>query len=176
MATKPAAKKTGQHANGADAIDNAPRRRVLGGVHRGAFSVRMPAGTSTSSRKVAAALNAVIESNQSLEREIRRFRRSIGKEGEAKRPTIGHPGGAWASTLDAVNDLVEDLSQPNTEIARVISAVANGDLSQTMALEIEGRPLQGQFLTTAKTVNTMVGRSEEHTSELQSPCNLVCRL
>ena len=137
MATKTAAKKTGQHANGADAIDNATMLRVLAAVHRGDFSVRMPAGTSTSSRKVAAALNAVIESNQSLEREIRRFRRSIGKEGEAKRPTIGHPGGAWASTLDAVNDLVEDLSQPNTEIARVISAVANGDLSQTMALEIE---------------------------------------
>src|SRR3989449_537225 len=67
---------------------------------------------------------------------------------------------------DAVNDLVEDLAQPNTEIARVIGAVANGDLSQTMALEIDGRPLQGQFLTTAKTVNTMVGQLNAFASEV----------
>src|SRR5205807_661510 len=58
------------------------------------------------------------------------------------------------------------LSQPNTEIARVISAVANGDLSQTMALEIDGRPLQGQFLTTAKTVNTMVGQLNAFAGEV----------
>src|SRR5205085_555268 len=44
--------------------------------------------------------------------------------------------------------------------------VANGDLSQTMALEIDGRPLQGQFLTTAKTVNTMVGQLNAFSSEV----------
>src|SRR3989442_109157 len=166
MATKSGVRKTAQRVNGADGIVSTTMLRVLAAVQRGDFSARMPAGSSSSARKVAAALNAVIESNQGLEREIRRFRRSIGKEGEAKRPTIGHPGGAWASTLDAVNDLVEDLSQPNTEIARVISAVANGDLSQTMALEIEGRPLQGQFLTTAKTGNTMVGQLNAFAGEV----------
>src|SRR5207237_1294427 len=72
----------------------------------------------------------------------------------------------WASTLDAVNDLVEDLGRPNSEIARVISAVANGDLSQTMPLEIDGRPLQGQFLNTAKTVNTMVGQLNAFAGEV----------
>src|SRR5204863_21324 len=116
--------------------------------------------------KVAAALNAVIESNERLEHEIRRLNRHVGKEGQVKRAGIIHSGGAWASTLDAVNDLVEDLARPNTEVARVISAVANGDLSQTMALEIDGRPLQGQFLSTAKTVNTMVGQLNAFASEV----------
>src|SRR5205807_818245 len=74
--------------------------------------------------------------------------------------------GAWAPTLEAVNDLVEDLARPITEIARVISAVANGDLSQTMALEIDSRPLQGQFLNTAKTVNTMVEQLNAFASEV----------
>src|SRR3989454_4510893 len=166
MATKTAVRKTAQRANGPGGIDSTTMLRVLAAVQRGDFSARMPAGSSSSARKVAAALNAVIESNQGLEREIRRFSRSIGKEGQVKRAAIGHAGGAWASTLDAVNDLVEDLSQPNTEIARVISAVANGDLSQTMALEIEGRPLQGQFLTTAKTVNTMVGQLNAFAGEV----------
>src|SRR5207302_569607 len=158
--------RTAQRVNGADGIDSTTMLRILAAVQRGDFSARMPAGSSSSARKVAAALNAVIESNQGLEREIRRFSRSIGKEGQVKRAAIGHAGGAWASTLDAVNDLVEDLSQPNTEIARVISAVANGDLSQTMALEIEGRPLKGQFLTTAKTINTMVGQLNAFAGEV----------
>src|SRR3989441_191457 len=166
MATKTAVRKTAQRANGAGGIDSATMLRVLAAVQRGDFSARMPAGSSSYARKVATALNAVIESNQGLEREIRRLSRSIGKEGQLKRAAIGHAGGAWTSTLDAVNDLVEDLSQPNTEIARVISAVANGDLSQTMALEIEGRPLQGQFLTTAKTVNTMVDQLNAFASEV----------
>src|SRR5450759_293055 len=62
--------------------------------------------------------------------------------------------------------MVEDLVRPNTEMARVIGAVANGDLSQTMALEIQGRRLQGQFLETAKTVNTMVNHRRSFSSEV----------
>src|SRR5207249_5664379 len=72
------------------------------------------------------------------------------------RAPLGDAGGAWASTLDAINDLIEDLARPNMEMGRVIRAVAAGDLSQTMPLEIDGRRLQGQFLNTAKTVNTLV--------------------
>src|SRR2546428_1581349 len=162
MATKAATRSR----NGADAIDSKVALRVLASVQRGDFSVRMPTDWSGSAGKVAAAINDIIESNQRVEREIRRLSRNVGKEGRVKRAAVGHSGGAWAATLDAVNDLVEDLAQPNTEIARVIGAVANGDLSQTMALEIDGRPLQGQFLTTAKTVNTMVGQLNAFANEV----------
>src|SRR5437762_273051 len=166
MATKAATRSRNQQGNGADAIDSKVALRVLASVQRGDFAVRMPTEWSGSAGKVAAAINDIIESNQRLEREIRRLNRNVGKEGQVKGAQIGHAGGAWAATLDAVNDLVEDLAQPNTEIARVIGAVANGDLSQTMALEIDGRPLQGQFLTTAKTVNTMVGQLNAFASEV----------
>src|SRR5438874_564808 len=167
MATRAATKSRPQHINGEkrDAIDHKVALRVLASVQRGDFSVRMPTEWSGSAGKVAAAINDIIESNQHLEREIRRLNRNVGKEGQVKRTAAAHAG-AWATTLDAVNDLVEDLAQPNTEIARVIGAVANGDLSQTMALEIDGRPLQGQFLTTAKTVNTMVGQLNAFASEV----------
>src|SRR5207247_4693956 len=104
-------------------------------------------------------------SDQRLAPETHRLTRGIGKEGQLKRAGTGEVG-AWAPTLEAVNDLVEDLARPNTEIARVISAVANGDLSQTMALEIDSRPLQGQFLNTAKTVNTMVEQLNAFASEV----------
>ncbi len=166
MATKAATRIRSHQGNGGDAIDSKVALRVLASVQRGDFSVRMPTDWSGSAGKVAAAINDIIESNQRLEREIRRLSRNVGKEGQVKRAAVGHSGGAWAATLHAVNDLVEDLAQPNTEIARVIGAVANGDLSQTMALEIDGRPLQGQFLTTAKTVNTMVGQLNAFASEV----------
>jgi signal transduction histidine kinase/HAMP domain-containing protein/DNA-binding response OmpR family regulator len=173
MAARTAVNGTAQHKNGAGQparaghgeIDSKSLLRVLNAVQQGDFTARMPVGGKGSAAKVASALNSIIDSNQRLEREIRRLSRHVGKEGEIKQATMGH-GGAWQTTLDAVSDLVEDVARPNTEIARVISAVANGDLSQTMALEIEGRRLQGQFLTTAKTVNTMVGQLNAFASEV----------
>ena len=44
--------------------------------------------------------------------------------------------------------------------------MAQGDLSQTMALEIDDRPLQGEFLRTAKTVNKMVDQLGSFASEV----------
>src|SRR6202171_4148826 len=129
MATKVAAK---------DGIDSRVTLGVLTAVKRGDFSARMPANWTGGAGKVASALNDIIESNQRLEREIRRLSKRVGKEGQVKRAGLGDAGGVWASTLDAVNDLIEDLVRPNTEMARVISAVANGDLTQTIALEVDG--------------------------------------
>src|SRR4030088_363046 len=156
MATKVAAR---------DSIDGRVALNVLTAVKRGDFSVRMPSTWTGNAGKVARALNDVIESNQRLEREIRRLSRRVGKEGQSKRAGRGDAGGVWAPTLDAVNDLIDDLVRPNTEMARVISAVANGDLSQNMAHEIEGGRLQGQFLETARTVNTMVNQLRSFSSE-----------
>src|SRR6202158_3744798 len=147
-------------------IDARVALNVLTAVKRGDFSARMPSNWTGNAGKVASSLNDIIESNQRLEREIRRLPKRVGKEGQVKRAGLGDAGGVWASTLDAVNDLVEDLVRPNTEMARVISAVANGDLTQTMALEIEGRRLQGQFLETARTVNTMVNQLRSFSSEV----------
>jgi HAMP domain-containing protein len=139
-----------------DIIDPRVALSVLTAVKRGDFSARMPATWTGAAGRVAAALNEIIESNRRLERELQRLSKRVGKEGRIKRAPLGDAGGAWAATLDAVNDLIEDLSRPNVEMGRVIRAVASGDLSQTMPMEIDGRRLQGQFLNTAKTVNTMV--------------------
>jgi HAMP domain-containing protein/signal transduction histidine kinase/CheY-like chemotaxis protein len=157
MATKVTAK---------DTVDARVALNVLSAVKRGDFSARMPSTWTGGAGKVASALNDVIESNQRLEREIRRLTKRVGKDGQAKKAGLADAGGVWASTLDAVNDLIDDLVRPNTEMARVIGAVANGDLSQTMALEIEGARLRGQFLETARTVNTMVNQLRSFSSEV----------
>ena len=68
--------------------------------------------------------------------------------------------------MDSLNTLIGDVVQPSTEVARVIGAVAKGDLSQNMALDVEGRPLKGEFLRTARVVNTMVGRLNAFANEV----------
>ena len=68
--------------------------------------------------------------------------------------------------MRTVNALIDDLGRPTTEIARVIAAVAEGDLSQHMANEIEGRPLRGEFLQIGRTVNTMVDQLSSFADEV----------
>jgi signal transduction histidine kinase/HAMP domain-containing protein/CheY-like chemotaxis protein len=151
------------------AVDNTDPRvmlRVLTAVKRGDFTVRVPVTSTGQAGKVASAINDIIESNQRLERELRRLSKRVGKEGQIKHASIGDAGGAWAATLDAINDLIEDVVSPNTEMARVISAVAKGDLSQTVPTDIDGRRLQGQFLETARIVNTMVNQLRAFSSEV----------
>ena len=102
-----------------------------------------------------------------MAQELERLSRVVGKEGKInQRADIGEVTGAWAESVASVNTLIGDLVHPTSETARVIGAVAKGDLSQTMALEIEGRPLEGEFLRTAKTVNTMVNQLSSFASEV----------
>src|SRR5205807_2560874 len=93
--------------------------------------------------------------------------RAVGKEGKInQRATLGSATGDWAACVESVNGLIGDLVQPSTEVARVIGAVANGDLSQTMAVEVDGRSLKGEFLHTARVVNTMVEQLNSFASEV----------
>ncbi|MDP8981590.1 MAG: HAMP domain-containing protein, partial [Acidobacteriota bacterium] len=78
----------------------------------------------------------------------------------------GSVTGDWADCVESVNSLISDLVQPSTEVARVIGAVAKGDLAQTMSLEVDGRPLRGEFLHTARVVNTMVQQLNSFASEV----------
>jgi hypothetical protein len=66
----------------------------------------------------------------------------------------------------SVNTLIDDLLWPTTEVTRAISAVAKGDLLQTVNLDVEGRPLQGEFLRSANIVNTMIRQLSVFTSEV----------
>src|SRR5207302_489032 len=92
---------------------------------------------------------------------------AVGKEGRiTQRMALPTATGGWAKRTEAVNSLITDLVQPTAEVARVIGAVARGDLEQRMALEIEGRPLQGEFLRIGTTVNTMVDQLGSFASEV----------
>ncbi len=140
---------------------------ALTALKKGDFSVRLPIEWEGVSGKIADTFNEVIELNDKMAKELDRLSRMVGKEGRiTERASIGEVSGAWADTVASVNDLVSDLVHPTSETARVIGAVAKGDLSQTMALDVGGRPLRGELLRTAKTVNTMVDQLGSFASEV----------
>jgi signal transduction histidine kinase/HAMP domain-containing protein len=130
---------------------------ALNALKRGDASVRLPMDWPGALGRVADVFNDVVDRNERMAQELERLSRMVGKEGKlAKRGSLGDVTGFWRDSIDAVNQLIDDLVHPTSETARVIGAVAQGDLSQTMALEADGQPLQGEFLRTAKTVNKMV--------------------
>ena len=150
-----------------DTLDARVLLGVLTKLKKGDFTARMPEDWTGIAGKVADTLNEVIETNQRLGRELDRVGRTVGKQGKtSQRLNLGEVGGGWATAVDTVNELIEDLVRPTSDMARVIGAVANGDLSQTIPLEVDGRPLEGQFLRTAKTVNTMVSQLDSFAAEV----------
>ncbi|TMG83052.1 MAG: response regulator, partial [Betaproteobacteria bacterium] len=140
---------------------------ALNALKRGDASVRLPVDWPGSLGRVADVFNDVVERNERMAQELSRISRVVGKEGKlSKRCSMGDVTGFWRDSVDAVNMLIDDLVHPTSETARVIGAVAQGDLSQTMALEVDGAPLRGEFLRTAKTVNKMVDQLGSFAAEV----------
>jgi len=133
----------------------------------GDFSVRLPSDWTGVAGKIADGFNDVVAFNQRLTSETARVSRVVGKEGKLKqRLNVSGSTGDWASKVESINTLIEDLVWPTTEVTRTISAVAKGDLTQPMTLDVEGRPLEGEFLRSAKIVNKMIEQLGVFTSEV----------
>src|SRR5262245_12434495 len=153
--------------NNSEVIDSRQLLKALRTIERGDFTYRMPLDQTGVAGEIAESFNHVAYLNQRLANELERISNVVGKEGKiTQRAALGDGSGSWASCIDSINALVGDLVRPTAEVARVIGAVAKGDLSQTMALEIEGAPLRGEFLRTARTINTMVEQLSSFGSEV----------
>src|SRR5580658_10286200 len=150
-----------------DALDASTLLKTLIAFKDGDFSVRMPVNLAGVDGKIADTLNDIFKLNERMASEFARISDAVGKEGKiSQRASLGTASGRWAECLESVNGLIGDLVQPSTEVARVIGAVAKGDLSQNMALEVDGRSLKGEFLHTARVVNTMVEQLNSFASEV----------
>ncbi|MEO6388589.1 MAG: HAMP domain-containing protein, partial [Croceibacterium sp.] len=136
-------------------------------LRQGDFTVRLPEHGSDADVELATLFNEVVSLNQQMTGEFERLSRVVGKEGKiGHRAKVTGATGGWDSKLRAINELIDDMVQPTVEVARVIGSVAKGDLSQSMAVEIEGRPLKGEFLRIGKVVNTMVAQLGSFASEV----------
>ncbi|UQZ35549.1 hybrid sensor histidine kinase/response regulator [Paenibacillus sp. PK3_47] len=150
-----------------DQINVGELLNALMSMKKGNFSYRMPYDRTGIAGKVADTFNEIMDIQESLVSEVETVARVVGKEGNlSRRFTHKNLGGAWETITDSLNGLVIDLIQPTSEMVRVINAVAKGDLSQKVELEIEGRPLTGEFQRTASNINMMVNQLSTFASEV----------
>ena len=133
----------------------------------GDFSVRLPGSWTGLEGKIADTFNSIVAANQQMAQELKRVGQVVGKEGRTRERSRFHEArGAWGDIEVSVNTLVEDLLRPTAEVTRAIAAVAQGNLTQTVRLDVDGRPLEGEFLRSASIVNTMIQQLGVFTAEV----------
>ncbi|WP_086672434.1 HAMP domain-containing protein [Streptomyces albovinaceus] len=161
--------------NGTVEVDAAALNRVLAGLvamRDGNFRRRLTVSGDGVMTEIAAVFNEVADRNLHLTGELARVRRVVGREGKlTERLETGACEGSWAAAIDASNELVDDLARPVSEVGRVLSAVADGDLEQRMELRSHTqdetvRPLRGEFLKVARTVNNLVDQLSVFTEQV----------
>ena len=130
-------------------------------------SVRLPGDWTGIEGKIADTFNGIVVSNARIAHELERVGTVVGRQGKTRqRVKFGRSSGAWGEMETSVNTLIDDLLWPTTEVTRALAAVAKGDLLQTVRLDVEGRPLEGEFLRSATIVNTMIEQLGVFTSEV----------
>ena len=151
----------------AAALERREILRALRLLRRGDFSVRLPLDLTGIDGEIACAFNEVVELNDAMTRDFERVSEMVGREGQiSERAHVPGATGSWAHCVDSINRLVGDMSHPVSEVARVIGAVARGNLSQSMNAEVDGRPVRGEYLRISGVVNTMVDQLALFASEV----------
>jgi HAMP domain-containing protein/CheY-like chemotaxis protein/signal transduction histidine kinase len=166
---KPAVKGNGrsQTRNGSASSNLSVILMALQTMRDGDFSVRLPGAWVGVEGKIADTFNDIVASNQQMAHELRRVGQVVGKEGRTRERTKFHESkGAWGEMEVSINTLVEDLLRPTAEVTRAIAAVAQGNLTQIVRLDVDGRPLEGEFLRSANIANTMIQQLGVFTAEV----------
>ena len=157
------------HANGLTSSSSNLRGLLAGlqAMRDGDFDVRLPGDWIGLEGKIADTFNEIIAANQQMAQELARIGQVVGREGKTRERTrFTQVKGAWGAMEVSVNTLVDDLLRPTSEVTRAIAAVAQGNLTQTVRLDVDGRPLEGEFLRSATIVNTMIEQLGVFTSEV----------
>src|SRR5258708_2092242 len=148
-------------------LDDREILRALRALRKGDFRHRISPDRHGVEGEIAETFNDIVETSEFMVREFARIRDQVGREGQTdQRIRMPAANGSWANCVDSVNALIGDLVRPTSEIARVMAAVAKGDLAQTMVLEIDGRTRRGEFFRIGSIVNTMVDQLNAFASEV----------
>src|SRR5262245_4457581 len=158
-------------SNGLNGTESPPELlellHALQSMRTGDFSVRMRGDHVGLAGKIADTFNEIVSANQRMAQQLEHIGQVVGREGKTRqRVKFGSSRGAWGEMETSVTTLIDDLVWPTTEVTRAISAVAQGDLLQTVSLDVDGRPLKGEFLRAATIVNTMIKQLSVFTSEV----------
>ena len=131
----------------------------------GDLTVRLPANDEFG--ETALLFNTWVSLNEKFANEIVEISKKVGEEGKLNERLI-ETNDLWGTSINSINSLIDNLAKPTTEAQRVIGAIASGDLSQKMALDVDDQPLNGELLQLGTIVNAMVDRLNVLTAEINS--------
>src|ERR1017187_6150969 len=107
-------------------------------------------------------VNTMVDQLSSFASEVTRVAREVGTEGKlGGQAQVKGVGGVWKDLTDSVNSMAGNLTAQVRNIAEVTTAVANGDLSKKITVEVKG-----EFLELKNTVNTMVDQLNGFSAEV----------
>jgi HAMP domain-containing protein/signal transduction histidine kinase/CheY-like chemotaxis protein len=141
--------------------------RVIAGVSHGDLTQRMNIRMDDQPLRgeplrLARSVNLVVDQLSSIADEITRVTREVGTEGKlGGQAQVRSADGSWRDLIDAVNTMSSRLTDQVRDIATVTTAVANGDLSRTVTVEVAGEMAQLK-----DTVDRMVDQLSSFASEV----------
>jgi len=107
-------------------------------------------------------INTMVDQLNSFGSEVTRVAREVGSEGKlGGQADVPGVGGIWKDLTDSVNKMGGNLTGQVRNIAEVTTAVANGDLSRKITVDV-----QGEILELKNTINTMVDQLRGFASEV----------
>ena len=124
----------------------------LSAVRSGDFSTRLPTDGDPLMDEIASVFNGMNDQLALFTSEVTRVAREVGTEGrlggQAEVPGLA---GTWKDLTDSVNSMAGNLTGQVRDVARVATAVARGDLSQKISVDVKG-----EMAELKDTLNTMV--------------------
>jgi HAMP domain-containing protein/signal transduction histidine kinase/DNA-binding response OmpR family regulator len=150
-----------------DSLDRRQLLSALRAFRRGEFEVRLPDELVGLDGQICEAFNELAQFADGMRVEVEELRQTVGLEGRThRRLSKNNARGGWAVYVTGVNALLDDVTAHTTDVARVLTAVAKGDLSQTIDIDGQDAALRGDFLRHARLVNGMVGQLAAFSSEV----------
>jgi HAMP domain-containing protein/signal transduction histidine kinase/CheY-like chemotaxis protein len=150
---KMASNLTGQVRNIAD---------VTTAVAKGDLSKKITVDVKGEILELKNTINTMVDQLNSFSSEVTRVAREVGTEGKlGGQAQVKGVGGTWKDLTDSVNQMASNLTGQVRNIADVTTAVAKGDLSKKITVDVKG-----EILELKNTINTMVDQLNSFSSEV----------
>ena len=135
---------------------------VTTAVARGDLSRKITVDVKGEILELKNTINTMVDQLNSFSVEVTRVAREVGSEGKlGGQATVKGVGGVWKDLTESVNQMGSNLTAQVRNIAAVTTAVANGDLSKKITVDV-----QGEILELKNTINTMVDQLNSFASEV----------
>ncbi|WP_037559685.1 hybrid sensor histidine kinase/response regulator [Spirillospora albida] len=147
--------------------DLAPLLKALAAVRDGKAREELSVPGEGAVARAGEILEEIRQNAHQLTSGLSRVRREIGREGSLQgRLAPGTLRGTWAAGVEDANAIIGKLTDLATGIHQVVEAVAAGDLNTRVELRVAGRPMRGELLRMARSVNGMVELLDQFTWEV----------